>query len=453
MAIPSNYANGFEFNALVRELMNPETTTGKNFYVGNHASLLQGEKGASDNNRGTFLQPFSTLDYAIGQCKANRGDRIYLRPNHTETISAAASVDIDVIGVTIVGMGSGTNRPTFNYTTSTSADIDIDAANVTIFNCYFDCTGVDANTGGIDVNAAHFTFVGNEVLMADSGGQASRFITTDSSADNMRVIHNICRSPNAGAQAFVRIGNSPDGVEVGWNHIYGDFSDAGIFSPSSSVPTNVNIHDNYVQNDQSGDHAIELQDAVTGVIRNNYLVTDAIATALDPGSCKLFGNEVATATDSAPIAFPPQGTSSTVNSAVALTGGDVEDVFTVTNGPVLVHMLAAEITTVVSANASLIHFESDPTTGASNTDIAEGTLAPDIASAAVGDWFAINGDSQDVMKKHANGTDLPMMENQNGGIVVPAGGIDLKLSTSDPTTGAASIYIVYTPLVPGAYVA
>jgi hypothetical protein len=131
-----------------------------------------------------------------------------------------------------------------------------------------------------------------------------------------------------------------------------------------------------------------------------------------------------------------------------LTGGDVQDVFVVSGHPILCLGLFVEITTAVSANASLIHFESDPTVGASNTDISEGTAAPDIASAAVGTVFHINGDSQDVMKAAVNGTDLPMMENQNGGIYIPVGGIDLKLSTSDPTTGIATLRIVYTPLGP-----
>ncbi len=137
------------------------------------------------------------------------------------------------------------------------------------------------------------------------------------------------------------------------------------------------------------------------------------------------------------------------STSVDLTGGDVVDVFTIAGGPILLLGLWVDITTAVSANACLIHFESDPTVGASNTDISEGTAAPDIASAALGDVFHLNGDSQDVMKKAANGTDLPMMENQNGGIYVPVGGIDLKLSTSDPTTGAATIWIRYKPLARG----
>jgi hypothetical protein len=137
------------------------------------------------------------------------------------------------------------------------------------------------------------------------------------------------------------------------------------------------------------------------------------------------------------------------NTGVALTGGDVDDVFTVAGGPILLLGLWVDITTAVSANASLLHFESDPTVGALSTEISESTLAPDIASAALGDVFHINGDSQDVMKKAANGTDLPMMENQNGGLYVPVGGIDLKLSTSDPTTGAATIWMRYKPLARG----
>lgn len=140
------------------------------------------------------------------------------------------------------------------------------------------------------------------------------------------------------------------------------------------------------------------------------------------------------------------------NAAVALTGGNVVDVFTIAGGPIEIINIWVDITTAVSANAALIHFESDPTVGASNTDIAEGTSAPDIASAAVGDVFHLNGDSQDIMKKAAVGTDLPVKENQNGGIFCPVGGIDMLLSTSDPTTGIATIWMRYKPVGRGVVV-
>ena len=140
------------------------------------------------------------------------------------------------------------------------------------------------------------------------------------------------------------------------------------------------------------------------------------------------------------------------NAAVALDGGDVEDVFTIAGGPIEIINIWVDITEAVSAHAALIHFESDPTVGASNTQISEGTAAPDIVSAALGDVFHLNGDSQDVMKKAANGTDLPVKENQNGGIFCPVGGIDMKLSASSPTSGIATLWMRYKPLGRGVIV-
>jgi len=131
-------------------------------------------------------------------------------------------------------------------------------------------------------------------------------------------------------------------------------------------------------------------------------------------------------------------------TGVDLTSGDVADVFIVADGPVLVMGLWVDITTAVSAGAALINFESDPTVGV-NTPISAAALAPDIASAAVGDVFYITGDSTVVMVKAANGTALAKYTT-SGGIFVPIGGIDLRLSTAAPTTGAATVWMRYMPL-------
>jgi hypothetical protein len=140
-----------------------------------------------------------------------------------------------------------------------------------------------------------------------------------------------------------------------------------------------------------------------------------------------------------------------VAEGVDLTSGDVDDIFTVVGGPVLCIGLFVEITTAVSNNACNINFESDPTTGAANTDITAGG-APDIALAAIGDWFSMDGDSADVMLKHANGTSLPMITDNNGGIVIPEGGVDMKLSAATPTTGIGNVYMRYKPLTSAARV-
>lgn len=74
--------------------------------------------------------PFATLDYAIGRCTADAEDVIFVMPNHTEVIT---SVTVDISGLTIRGVGQGTNKPTLTLST-TGAEINVTAANVTIQN-------------------------------------------------------------------------------------------------------------------------------------------------------------------------------------------------------------------------------------------------------------------------------------------------------------------------------
>jgi len=77
--------------------------------------------------------PFATLDYAIGNCTASNGDVIYVMPGHAENLTAADTVDVDVAGVKIIGLGWGALKPTFS-TTAAAGSFKIDAANVHVKN-------------------------------------------------------------------------------------------------------------------------------------------------------------------------------------------------------------------------------------------------------------------------------------------------------------------------------
>lgn len=101
--------------------------------------------------------PFLTLDYAVGQCTASRGDVIYVLPGHVETVTAAGGLDLDVIGITIIGIGEGLLRPYVNLRDIIGADVDIDAASITVENIEFRA-GVADITAAIDVNATDCTF-------------------------------------------------------------------------------------------------------------------------------------------------------------------------------------------------------------------------------------------------------------------------------------------------------
>lgn len=151
---------------------------GRNFYVA--GSVAQhGARAASDTtNRGGFLDPFSTIDYAIGACTASRGDNIIVLPGHAATVTAAAGIDADVAGITILGLGDGSLTPTITFTTATTADVDIDAANITFDNINF-VVAIDAAVAPIDVNAGYFTMRNCRATVADGTYQAVRFLLTD----------------------------------------------------------------------------------------------------------------------------------------------------------------------------------------------------------------------------------------------------------------------------------
>ena len=258
--------------------------TGETFYVAKDG--IQSRTWLDGKVPGDHL--FLTIDAAINKCVAERGDVIIVAPGHTEDVVAAAGIDVDVANVSIIGLGNGDDRPTINFTTATTADIDIDAANILIENIYFDLTGIDELAAAIDVNAANFTLKNCEILMADSDGQAVNAITTAAAAHNMKVLNCKFLSPNAGAAEAIKIVGAIDGAEIKNCFIAGDFTVAPIHNPTGNIATNLLISDCVLKNDNTGEFALELVSACTGFLVRNYYHTDALATAVDPGSCFSF---------------------------------------------------------------------------------------------------------------------------------------------------------------------
>ena len=129
----ANYPRGFDA-VTIRGVPITQAQPGKVFWVSNASTLQPGQRGGSDGNKGTFDSPFSTIDGAIGQCTAGRGDVIFVKPGHAETISAANGILADIAGVAIVGLGAGNSRPTITLDTATTTTIGVTAANVTFKN-------------------------------------------------------------------------------------------------------------------------------------------------------------------------------------------------------------------------------------------------------------------------------------------------------------------------------
>lgn len=254
----SNFPNGFLGGVTIRGVSLLQTHPGKVFWVGNSATLLKGEKTESNGNKGGFLDPFATIDYAVGQCAANRGDIIVVRPGHTETVTAAAGLDLDVAGIALVGLGRGSNRPTVNFTTATTADMDVDAANITMVNFLF-TGGIDALAGPIDVNAADFALINCEYR--DVTGQATDVIIADANADRLYIdeyFHNGAAAAG-GASAIALIGM--DNPTIKNFKIVGNFSVSAIDCRTTAV-VDLDISNGYIWTKNAAD--ICIKDTITG---------------------------------------------------------------------------------------------------------------------------------------------------------------------------------------------
>lgn len=236
---------------------------------------------------------YSTISAAIDACTANAGDIILVMPGHVETISAATSCDFDVAGVTVIGLGNGSDRPTFNFTTTTAAQVNIDAANVRIVNCIFDLTGFDAVVAGIDVNADDFTMERCTVYMGDSDGQAVLGILSDTNVDRVRVYDSeFLGDTIAGPAAAIRLIGGVEHV-IARNHIQGSFSQAPL-ALVTTAPLRVLIEHNVLKNDVgSGTAAIQAVAGASGVVRFNsyHHTTDSLGDWLNtPGSLVSYEN-------------------------------------------------------------------------------------------------------------------------------------------------------------------
>lgn len=246
--------------------------------------------GADTTGRGFSPEsPLATIDYAVGLCSANNHDFIVALPGHAETVSGAAGINVDVAGVTILGIGKGTARPTITMSAVASTFV-LAAANCHVENLFFNVQ--HDTTIVIDVNASDCT-VKNCEIRSRTASTAREFVTAidinggaANACDRTRIEGCLIYSPTAGAANGIELGEVADCVEIVGCQVWGDYSDACIHNPTGKVLTRLTIRDCILENTQTGDHAIELVSACTGILARNLYKSDMTqATACDPGSC------------------------------------------------------------------------------------------------------------------------------------------------------------------------
>ena len=258
MSRMSNYGS-FAAGVVIRGVPLIQTHPGRVYWVYNGTTLDTGHKNGSNANKGTFEAPFATIDYAIGQCRADKGDIIFVKPGHSEVVTAT-SIAIDVAGIALIGLGQGSARPTLSYT-ATTGNIALSANNVLMHNFLF--------TGDVDAITALMTVSGADVVlskleMRDVTGQLIVGILTTAAANRLKILDfnydGSDAAGSAGGAAIAIVGG--DQIEIADFRIIGNFAVAGI-DVRTTATTQFNVHDGHIwQQEGSVDTAII--DTITG---------------------------------------------------------------------------------------------------------------------------------------------------------------------------------------------
>jgi len=269
-------------------------------------------RAAITDGSGTRSKPFRTIAAAVSALATRgtgRGDVILCSPLHTETVTAAGSINLTTstrtVGsqtisyhnnVVIRGVGYLQQRPKIRFTTVVGASIVVASAGVTIEGFHIDTNDIDALTGPITVTGADFTFQRNWVNCGDNTNQPTRIIDVSATAARFTCIDNdFIGTATAGTTSAIVIAaaNVPT---IRRNRFNASFSTAVGAIEFTGAATRCEITDNTITNSTaSSTRCMKGFAAITGIVaRNMFAMTNAgagAASAVDtPGAWHLFEN-------------------------------------------------------------------------------------------------------------------------------------------------------------------
>ena len=244
--------------------------TGRAFFVnGSSVYPFGGVAGADNPNMGTSeLQPFATIDYAIGRCTASRGDAIFVAALHTETVTSA--ITLDVIGVQIIGLSAGAYIPTVTGNGTIDA-MTVTAAACSIQNIAFAAPGTDAQTSDINIAAAHCLVKNTRHVGSTTAKNKVDIITITADGDNCIIdgVHIV--NPTVEVVGGIVLEGAADAVEIK-NCVILDvvgFTNGAIADEAAA--TNVFLHHNVIQNAKAATVVLSFANNSVGICSFNHV--------------------------------------------------------------------------------------------------------------------------------------------------------------------------------------
>lgn len=226
-----------------------------------------------DGNTGTYVLPLATVARAIALAAAN--DIIMVKPNHTESITAAATWNFAVKNITVVGLGTGQTRPYITWNTANTATVKVSTGGqgTSFANMVFDGTGFAAVAKMFDVNDADVQFLGCDFVQGNTTNTATSAITTVAAANRL-VVDSCTFGTDTGTTAGASINIvGGDGHRITNNFFelaYG--SAVGAIQQLTTTSTRMFINGNVINNlTASNTKAMIFSASSTGMISNNRM--------------------------------------------------------------------------------------------------------------------------------------------------------------------------------------
>lgn len=432
--------------------------SGEGRYVGTGTIFYVDRSGSNGDGR-TWATAKTTINAAEALCTADASDVIYVAQNHYEDVTGADAVDLDVAGISVIGMGEGNSRPRIDLEDA-AAEVVISKANITIKNIQLRpgatsvLKGIDIEAAGLDALIENVAFLNGEVAATDEFVDG---IIVHNSAVGTTIRNCTYHSTGTDPDTFVNLDTGTAGnITIEDCTVWGDFDEAPIWG-AAQVCTNLNIIDNVLTNNQSGQFCIEFSGAATGHCVGNRMYSDSYATMLDPGSMKCLDNWGVDAIDESGIPIPTIARPfSLLGTRVTRAAADIFDstttnLFTVAGGRVLItHLSMQNSIGACDATANNVKLVMNPTQG-TDTDLCT-TL--DVADDEQYTLYSITGEFGDALVQSGAANSGAVQSMQNPIICAP-GTIDLSSSGDSGSGGAdvqTSVELWYFPLDDGATV-
>lgn len=377
----------------------------------------------------SWASALGTIDEAINLASA--GDVILVAPFHNEGAGNAQIFDCDVAGLTILGLGDGTQRPILDFDHA-NAVCSVGANDCTIAGFQFRPSvtavliGLDLETGVTGTNVVNCEFINGE----DGSGtdEFVKAIHLTSGNHDTKIIDTVIR-------CHVSAGQATHGIHV----------DA---ASNRCVYKNVVIDGPYATNGILEDAASAdtvVEDCSIDVTGTNYgfVSTSTFTRFKNNRSAKVPVNQLGQE-DLGALGFAVTKVSNLAD------GSGTDDLFTVT-GRVMIVSLTGEVTTVIG--------------GAATVKIRDITNSVDLCAAttidtdAVGTMYALTNIAASIL----NGTGMtpvigsvPNLTGSTNFMVRVAGDVQAPITLSQvldaADTGAITWRLTYIPLVTGATV-